>query len=194
LFSINHWEQPSFFNFSFMPPVPTYYAPVPTSATVRPKRREAFLSVLGCRFPDSGSRSLDMQNAFLRTAGKGRERTAPGGHYEPSTSPATLSSEFWRNFLPAGKDFTNPALNFLPTGIPFLKLPNQGQGVRGFADPFVKSLARPRQMCGKAVIRPSGEECRFQTSQNPVSREFECVRHFNRLAIRTAKWRHGSTT
>ena len=55
-----------------------------------------------------------------------------GCHYEPSTSPATLSSEFWRNFLPAGKDFTIPAPNFLPAGIPFLELPKQGQSVRRF--------------------------------------------------------------
>jgi hypothetical protein len=37
-----------------------------------------------------------------------------------------LSSEFWRDFLPAGKDFTNPAPNFLPAGIPFLEVANLG--------------------------------------------------------------------
>ena len=31
-------------------------------------------------------------------------------------------------------------------------------------------------------------------TRTPVSREFECVRHFNGLATRTTKWRHGSTT
>jgi hypothetical protein len=30
-----------------------------------------------------------------------------------------LSSEFWHDFLPAGKKFTNPAPNFLRAGIPF---------------------------------------------------------------------------
>jgi hypothetical protein len=43
-----------------------------------------------------------------------------------------LSSEFWRNFLPAGEDFTIPAPIFLPVGIPFLELPKQGQSVRRF--------------------------------------------------------------
>jgi hypothetical protein len=43
-----------------------------------------------------------------------------------------LSSEFWRNFLPAGKDFTIPALIFLPVGIPFLELPKGGHSVRRF--------------------------------------------------------------
>ena len=43
-----------------------------------------------------------------------------------------MSSEFWRNFLPAGKDFTIPAHNFLPAGIPFLELPKRGQSVRRF--------------------------------------------------------------
>jgi hypothetical protein len=37
-----------------------------------------------------------------------------------------LSSEFWPDFLPAGKDFTIPAPNFLPAGIPFLELPKGG--------------------------------------------------------------------
>jgi len=43
-----------------------------------------------------------------------------------------LSSEFWHNFLPAGKDFTIPAPKFLPAGIPFLELPKQRQSVRRF--------------------------------------------------------------
>jgi hypothetical protein len=50
-----------------------------------------------------------------------------------------LSSEFWRHFLPAGKDFTISASNFLPAGIPFLELPKWGQDVSGFA----RSIAKP---------------------------------------------------
>jgi hypothetical protein len=45
-----------------------------------------------------------------------------------------LSSEFWRNFLPAGKDFTIPALIFLPAGIPFLELPNDDAQSTDFQD------------------------------------------------------------
>jgi hypothetical protein len=37
-----------------------------------------------------------------------------------------LSSEFWPDFLPAGKDFTIPAPNFLPAGIPFLEVSRRG--------------------------------------------------------------------
>jgi hypothetical protein len=62
-----------------------------------------------------------MKNPFLVTAGKRLERAAHRLYHYPITSPAMWSSEFWGNFLPAGKDFTISAPNFLPAGIPFLE-------------------------------------------------------------------------
>jgi hypothetical protein len=70
-----------------------------------------------------------MKNPFPGEGRRGAGESRPTSLYKGYQSPAMLSSEFWRNFLPAGKNFTNPAPNFLPAGIPFLELPNFGQDV-----------------------------------------------------------------
>jgi hypothetical protein len=74
----------------------------------------------------SGFWTGDMKNLFPGTAGEGRVRATHRGYFNPSTRQAMLSSEFWPDFLPAGKDFTIPAPNFLPAGIPFLEVANLG--------------------------------------------------------------------
>ena len=122
LFSYTYWVRSLFFNIFFVE-----HPLGPASAAHRPDAGKAFTSCgLALSRTLSGFWTGDMKNPFPGTAGEGRERAAHRGYYKPSTSPAMLSSEFWRNFLPAGKDFTIPAPNFLPAGIPFLELPKRG--------------------------------------------------------------------
>jgi len=126
LFSYIYWVRSMFFNI-FFAQLPWVERP-PAIPRVRVRRS---LSVALSRTP-SGFWAGDMKNPFPGTAGEGRVRATHRGYFNPSTRQAMLSSEFWRNFLPAGKDFTIPAPNFLPAGIPFLELPKQGQSVRRF--------------------------------------------------------------
>jgi hypothetical protein len=67
-----------------------------------------------------------MKNPYPEAAGDGRECAAHDCYDEPSKSPGKLSSKIRRDFLPAGKDFTNSSSNFLPAGIPFLEVPKRG--------------------------------------------------------------------
>jgi hypothetical protein len=53
-----------------------------------------------------------------------------------------LSSKFWRNFLPAGKDFTIPARNFLPAGNAISGMAEAGGSSRN---------GSPRFLCSRAV-------------------------------------------
>jgi len=99
----------------------------PSSPIDRPDPAKGF-TFCGFAFPRTLSDfwTGHMKNLFPGTAGEGRVRATHRGYFNPSTRQAMLSSEFWRDFLPAGKDFTNPAPNFLPAGIPFLEVANLG--------------------------------------------------------------------
>jgi hypothetical protein len=110
----------------------------------------------------------DMKNPFPGEGRRGAGESRPTSLYKVYQSPAMLSSEFWRNFLPAGKDFTIPAPNFLPAGIPFLEWPKRGNtgtlacaATRATHQPGRRQeclllalgavFLAPRQMCGMAV-------------------------------------------
>ena len=82
--------------------------------------------------------SRDMTNPFLGQPARGRSDPPICLHHEASKSPAMLSSKFWRNLLPAGKDFTNPAPNFLPAGISVF-----GMAEAGTRRPRLRRFHRP---------------------------------------------------
>jgi hypothetical protein len=71
-----------------------------------------------------------------------------------------LSTEFWRNFLPAGKDFTIPASNFLPAGIPFSVSAKQRQEVRGYAENY----AQPARITPSLTSLRSGHQMPLPSS------------------------------
>ncbi len=116
LFSYTFWVRSMFFNIFLCSPAGAgMLRPSPEAA-------KAFTSCgLVLSRTLSGFWTGDMKNPFPGMAGEKRRRAAHRADYQLITSPAMLSSEFWRNFLPAGKDFTIPAPNFLPAGIPFLE-------------------------------------------------------------------------